>query len=104
MNNLIQITILISTFLTAITTIVVFLYKLYKLIKNVDTKFEGFEKNLQTNTLSTLRLIIINEDMPLSERVSAGEEYVKLGGNGAIHAKYEALKELYKEECKRGNA
>lgn len=87
--------------ITAITTIVVFLYKIYKLISGVEKKINKFENNLNDNTLSTYRLVIINEDMPLSERLNAGKKYVDMGGNGEIHALYDALQEQYKEKVKK---
>ena len=34
--------------------------------------------------LETLKLIIINKNIPLDERVLAGQTYIKLNGNGAI--------------------
>lgn len=87
---------------TIILTIVGFLIKAYKLIRSVEKKIDNFETNLNDNTLHTLRLVIINKDMPLSERLIAGKEYVEKGGNGEVHALYDALQEKYKEEMKEG--
>ena len=42
-----------------------------------------------------------DENMPLDERVIAGDKYVSLGGNGSIHVKYEVLKEQYKGQLKK---
>lgn len=61
----------IASYITAITVIAVFLYKIYKIVSGVEKKINKFEVNLQENTLSTLRLVIINEQMPLSERLKA---------------------------------
>lgn len=91
----------ISTYIAAITTIATFIFKTYKLVQNLVNKFEDFEKNLNQNTLSTLRLTIINEKMPLSERLNAGKLYVDMGGNGEIHALYDLLCEEYKEKMKK---
>lgn len=78
------------------------LWKGYKLARSVEKKIDKFEENLNSNTLHTLRLVIINKDMPLSERLIAGKEYVERGGNGEVHALYDALQEKYKEEIKEG--
>lgn len=88
----------IAALIAAITSIVTAIWKIYKLASKISKRVEEFEKGLKTNTLSTLRLVIINDDMPLQERINAGEEYVKLGGNGAIHAMYDQLVENYKKE------
>ena len=45
----------------------------------------------------------MSSEMPLSERIAAGDKYVKNGGNGAVHAKYEELLEEYKQEHKEFN-
>lgn len=50
-----------------------------KLFKN-----KYFQETLNYNTLETLKLIIINKNIPLDERVLAGQTYIKLNGNGAI--------------------
>lgn len=88
----------IASIITALTVIITAVIKVYKIARKIEVRVENFEKGLKTNTLSTLRLVIINEDMPLQERINAGEEYVRLGGNGAIHAMYDKLVEDYKKE------
>lgn len=98
--NAIQIIITIGSVITAITTIVTAIVSIYKLVRSVEQKIDRFEKNLSDNTLNTLRLVIINEKMPLSERLNAGAKYTKLGGNGEVHALYEALQDKYKEGVK----
>lgn len=87
---------------TVILTVLGFLWKAYKLIRKIEKKIDRFENNLNGNTLNTLRLVIINKEMPLSERLKAGKEYVEKGGNGEVHTLYEALQEQYKEEMKEG--
>ena len=84
----------------AIVGIVKTLRKLYDFLRKVEKKIDNFDINLQENTLNTLRLVIINDKMPLSERLKAGERYLQMGGNGEIHAMCEALEEKYKEGVK----
>ena len=90
----------IGAYATAIGVIGAGLTKIYKTIKLIDNKIEEFDKNLKSNTLSTLRLVIINSEMPLKERLKAGAEYTDLGGNGEVHALYEFLCDEYKKNCK----
>ena len=97
----------IASVLTALTVItgaivgvVKTFRKLYAFLRKVEKKMDTFTINLQENTLNTLRLVIINDKMPLSERLKAGQKYIELGGNGEIHAMVEALEEKYKEGVK----
>lgn len=98
--SIIQIIITIASVITAIATIITAIVAIYKLVRNVEKKIDRFENNLKKNTLSTLRLVIINEKMPLSERINAGKEYTDLGGNGEVHALYSALQDKYKQNVK----
>ena len=90
--------IMAATCISSLGVIIATVIKMYTIARKIEVRVENFEKGLKTNTLSTLRLVIINEDMPLQERINAGEEYVRLGGNGAIHAMYDKLVEDYKKE------
>ncbi len=52
--------------------------------------------------LAILRLTIVSEEMPLSERIRAGDCYFKEGGNGGVHRLYESLlkeSHLYEKDC-----
>ena len=54
-----------------------------KNIKNVES-IPTIEQHCRENYLTGLRLTIMNRDMPLGERITAGTEYLKLGGNGEV--------------------
>lgn len=41
--------------------------------------------------LATLRLTTMSRDMPISERIIAGQKYIELGGNGDVKKYYEQL-------------
>lgn len=71
--------------------------------KPVLDKLEEHAKSINELKLNDLKLIIMNDNIPLSERVEAGERYIVLGGNGAIHAHYDVLIEEYKKQLKRGD-
>ena len=43
--------------------------------------------------LSILRLTIMSEGMPISERIIAGDKYVKKGGNGDVKEYYQKMLE-----------
>ena len=65
--------------------------KFYRLIKSILDKLESMDKHQTETYIATLRLTIMSEEMPLEERIAAGDKYIKLGGNGAVKHKYEQL-------------
>ena len=72
--------------------------KFYRMIKAVLDKVERMGKYQTENYIATLRLTIMSEEMPLEERIAAGDKYIEMGGNGAVKHKYEQLlKQLDKE-------
>lgn len=111
--------IVIGEIIGAIMTILGALCGMYKFIRYFDNKFnsiDGSLKNLEIcindnqkdikqinklitdleyNTIETLRLVIINEDMPLDERLKAGKKYLEMGENGSIRL---LIKDLEKQE------
>lgn len=42
------------------------------------------KKHCEENYMSGLRLIIMSNEMPLGERIVAGQKYIDAGGNGDI--------------------
>lgn len=82
---------IIGSVITAITAIIAFCVKIYKFIRKWDKWVDEKDKHDRENYLAILRLNIISEEMPLSERVAAGDKYIKLNGNGEVKVKYEKL-------------
>ena len=52
-------------------------------IKNVES-IPAMEEHCRENYLMALRLTIMNKDMPLGERISAGYKYLEAGANGEV--------------------
>lgn len=50
----------------------------------IDKKLDKMQKHQDEQYLSILRLTIMSEEMPMSERLIAGKKYVDLGGNGDV--------------------
>lgn len=89
----------------AISTISVFVKKIIAKIKgcicfftNLQKQIDQIEQHCKENYMRELQIIIMSEEMPLDERLKAGEEYVAGGGNGAIKAKYRVLLQRYEEK------
>lgn len=89
----------IASVLTALGVIIATAAKVYKFIRKWEKWVEEQSEHSLDNYLSIKRLTIMSHEMPLSERIAAGEKYIKYGGNGEVKHKYEELLEhLPKEE------
>lgn len=60
-------------------------------ITDISARTETIEKHDKEQYLGILRLTIMSEGMPISERLIAGEKYIKASGNGAVKHYYQEL-------------
>ena len=61
--------------------------------KKLETKVDKLVEHDEDQYLSILRLTIMSENMPISERIIAGDKYVKKGGNGDVKKYYQKMLE-----------
>lgn len=61
--------------------------------KKLEEKVDKLVEHDEDQYLSILRLTIMSEDMPISERIIAGDKYVKKGGNGDVREYYKKMLE-----------
>lgn len=90
--------ILIASIITAITIIVTATFKILKMFTTLYTKIHEFQESINENTMYTLKLVVLNENLDMEERISAGKRYLELGGNGFVHAVYNKLLEEEEQE------
>ena len=90
--------ILIASVLTALGVIITTAVKVYRFIRRCEKWIEETNEHSLDNYLSIKRLTIMSREMPLSERIAAGEKYIKCGGNGEVKHKYEELISRLPEE------
>ena len=57
----------------------------------MEEKVDKLAEHDEDQYLSILRLTIMSEGMPISERIIAGDKYVKRGGNGDVKKYYENM-------------
>lgn len=69
-------------------------------IKELKKDNKSIHEELLKNSLDTMKIAICSEELPLSERVSIGKEYIDKGGNGAIKIKVHVLDNEYEKELK----
>ncbi|MBQ8183130.1 MAG: hypothetical protein IJ025_04440 [Clostridia bacterium] len=90
--------VLIASLLTALGVIITTAVKIYKFIRKWEKWVEEQTEHSLDNYLSIKRLTIMSHEIPLSERIAAGEKYIKYGGNGEVKHKYDELVELLPKE------
>ena len=91
----------LGSLIGAITAIVVAVKKAVKPFKDARLEIEETSKNVKKlmehdkeQYLSILRLTLMSPDVPISERIIAGDKYIKAGGNGDCkHYYFDLLKE-----------
>ena len=97
----IEMVVLVASAITSITIIITTLVAAYKFIRKWDKWREEKDEHDTEQYAQILRLVIMTPEMPLSERISAGDTYVKkLQRNGAVKQKYNELLQRFQEEHK----
>lgn len=86
-----QTIIFVGSCVGALTTIVVACVKVVKLAIARHDREEENDKHIRENYLDIKRLVITSPYMPLGERIKAGDEYIKAGGNGEVKHLYQTL-------------
>ncbi len=69
--------------------------------KPVMEKIEKLNSRMDKFEVVQLKNIIMNDNIPISERLEAGDRYIHLGGNGAIKVFYKKLKDDYYEQLEK---
>lgn len=93
----------LGSLLLALGTIWTFVKKLGGAVKGISEIKETVKKiaeDSQKNTVNILRLTLMNTEMPISERIIAGQEYIDAGGNGEAKKYYkEYLCHLHEDKA-----
>ena len=93
--------ILIASVLTALGVIIATAIKIYKTIRKVERWVEKKDQHDMEQYKDILRIKIMMPEMPLSERIAAGDIYVNvLHENGGVKQKYLELLQKFSEEHK----
>lgn len=101
MSALTETIITISAVLGAIGVIVTTIVACYKFIRKWDKWREENDKHDREQYIDILRIKIMMPEMPLSERIAAGDKYVnEFHQNGCVKQKYLELLQIYSNEHK----
>lgn len=74
-----------------ISALAVIVSKVGKPIADILKKVNRLAEHDNEQYLAILRLTVMAEDMPISERLIAGQKYIDAGGNGDVKEYYERL-------------
>ena len=88
---------IVASVVTALTAITAFLFKIYNFFRKLEIKYDEMNELLKSNTIHLLKIAVLDDKLPLTDRLHAGEQYIKLGGNGTIKRIYEKLLDEYEE-------
>jgi hypothetical protein len=101
MDNLTGQIVATAAVISAIGVLLTTIVAAYRFIRKWDKWREDKDKHDIENYKAILRLVIMTPEMPLSERIEAGDIYVnKLNGNGGVKQKYKELLARFAEEHK----
>ncbi len=97
--SLIEKIVLIASVITALSVITTTVVTAYKFIRKWDKWVKQKDKHDIEQYVQILRLVIMTPEMPLTERIAAGDTYVnELHRNGAVKQKYNELLQKFKTE------
>lgn len=97
--TLVEIIVLAASIITSLSIIITAVVTAYKFIRKWDKWVKQKDKHDIEQYVQILRLVIMTPEMPLSERIAAGDTYVnKLDRNGAVKQKYNELLQRFKTE------
>lgn len=97
--SLVEIIVLIASLITSLSIIITAIVTAYKFIRKWDRWVKQKDKHDIEQYVQILRLVIMTPEMPLTERIAAGDTYVnELHRNGAVKQKYNELLQKFKNE------
>ena len=82
---------LLGEFFSIIGLLVSNLLQNRSLKKQVKKDIQELKDHQKETYLSTLRLTVVSEEMPLAERIIAGKKYIEMGGNGDVKKIYQKM-------------
>lgn len=94
---MVQTFLLVGSIISALTVIVTFMIKIYKFFNSIEKKYDQMNETLRKNTLYILKIAILSDELPLVDRIHAGETYVAMGGNGMVKKKLDRLISEYEK-------
>lgn len=99
MSGLTEQIIAVAAVISAATVVLTAIITAYRFIRKWDKWVKQKDKHDIEQYVQILRLVVMTPEMPLSERIAAGDTYVnELKRNGAVKQKYNELLQRFKNE------
>lgn len=73
--------------------------KVVHIVDEVKTDIKELKDHSKENYLGIKRLTVMSHDMPIGERIVAGDDYIKAGGNGEV--KQYIINELHTNDIQK---
>ena len=83
----------IAAVISALTVIITCIYKVYNLARRVENKLDAYDKNIEQLNMHLNKMALLDTNLPLIDRLHAGEWYLAHGGNGLGKKVYNQLLE-----------
>lgn len=78
-------------FITGTLTLIGVVISTWGTNRTITKDLKDLKEENKEQSLAILRLTVMSNDMPISERLIAGEKYIKKNGNGDVKHYYEKL-------------
>lgn len=82
---------IIVAVITAVAAVVTVIIQNRQSNRRVEESMKKIQEHDEEQYLAILRLTVMAEHMPISERIIAGKKYIDAGGNGDVKKYYEKL-------------
>lgn len=88
----------IAGFITAIGVVIGAIIKIHKILSRMERKFDEYDSIVKENTMHILKMALLSDKLPMTDRINAGKRYLELGGNGYGKIIYNQLIKQIEEE------
>ena len=92
----------IATIITASGVITGTVLKIHSILNKIERKFDDYDDTIKENTINILKMSLLSEDLPTTDRINAGKRYLELGGNGYGKIVYgQLMRRIEEEQCNK---
>lgn len=92
----------IAAIITASGVITGTVLKIHSILNRIERKFDSYDDTIKENTINILKMSLLSEDLPITDRINAGKRYLELGGNGYGKIVYgQLMRRIEEERCNK---
>lgn len=92
----------IAAIITASGVITGTVLKIHSILNKIERKFDDYDDTIKENTINILKMSLLSEDLPITDRINAGKRYLELGGNGYGKIVYgQLMRRIEEEQCSK---